>query len=108
MRKRYAPKQTFHLLLRKAWQSVGRRVRVEVADSAGTHPESGAELSGYAMPERCVIRVDRRQPPQRVLNTVIHEVVHTVCPDLGEDAVEQIGDLSEKIIERLFRVEVRD
>jgi hypothetical protein len=47
-----------------------------------------------------VIKVDPRQTPRDRMETLIHEMLHEVCPYLEEWAVQEAGD---KIEQLLFR-----
>lgn len=87
--------QSFSLHIRgKSWsvQFVGTR---ELRDAWGE-----ADLPSARRPK---IRIHRDQTERRLRETLIHEVLHAVRPELCEEAVDETARILERALHRLER-----
>lgn len=59
---------------------------------------------GWATIEDFEIEIEKNQPSKEYLNTLIHEMLHCLLPDLSEKQIEKMANImSEEIWKRRFR-----
>lgn len=74
--------------------------KIKIVKSTEMHPQSLGECDdpSYAKPE---IWVKRTQKPIDLMDTVIHEVLHAIRPELSEEAVLDTATTIAKVLWKL-------
>ena len=81
----------FRLHIRGRWWRVRFVASREVGNAWGVAIDS----------PRPQILIYRRQGRRAMVNTLLHEVLHAVRPELAEEAVTETADVLERALERL-------
>jgi hypothetical protein len=77
------------------------RSKVKLRPIALRHQQKLAETQGiwgYAEQEEFNIVLEKIQPPREYLNTLIHEMIHCILPDLSEKSVIKMSNIMSDII----------
>jgi hypothetical protein len=50
--------------------------------------------------DKGLIKIDPRQEPQEMLDTIVHEVLHEAQPEINEEGIERISNLISAVLWR--------
>ena len=62
--------------------------------------KNGLSKTSFGTWDKGVLKIDPRQEPKEMLDTIVHEILHEGLPELNEEGVERVSNLISEVLWR--------
>lgn len=75
-------------------------VYVKLGSSRPKLQKNGQSRTPFGEWSEGMIKIDPRQEPFEMLDTIVHEILHEAQPEINEEGIERISNLISKVLWR--------